>query len=237
MKLHYTHRLVLPVAVLLMLFGCTSEPEPVAPLPPEPPPLVPDPDPVSVDLNAHGQAQLLPVPPGPDEGLRGRRRMDVDQLDASIQRVTGGIAWTESGAGSSNLFEALSATLGKPNYIDSTQEDLTVSLLFEKFLGDAARSVCSELIVREQTAATQDRVLLVHADPETTLSTDSAAIAANLRYLVLRYHGQDLPEGDPRVTPWAWLFESSFHVSGGDTMASWQAVCVALITHPDFYSY
>ena len=237
MNPHYLHRLVLLAAVLLMAFGCNSEPAPVAPLPPEPPPQVPDPDPVSVDLNAHGQAQLLPVPAGPDEGLRGRRRMDIDQLDASIQRVTGGIAWTESGAGSDNLFEELSATLGKPNYIDSTQEDLTVSLLFQKFLGDAARSVCSELITQEQSAAAQDRVLLVHADPETTPSTDTAAIAANLRYLLLRYHGEDLPEGDPRVTPWTWLFESSFHVSDGDTMAAWRAVCVALITHPDFYSY
>ncbi len=237
MKPHYIHHLALSAAALLMALGCNSEPEPVAPLPPDPPPQAPDPDPVSVDLNAHGQAELLPVPPGPDEGLRGRRRMDIEQLDASIQRVTGGIAWTESGAGSDNLFEEMSVTLGVPNYIDSTQEDLSVSLLFEKFLGDAARSVCSELVIREQTAASEERVLLVHVGPEATPADDPETIAVNLRYLLLRYHGQDLSEGDPRVTPWTWLFESSFHVSGGDTMAAWQAVCVALITHPDFYSY
>jgi len=187
-------------------------------------------------MNPHGDAVLLPIPPGPDEGLRGRRRMDIDQLDASIQRVTGGIAWTESGPGSDNQFEELSSTLGKPDYIDSTQEDLTVSLLFEKFLGDAARSVCAELIESELAAAATERVLMVEVEPETTTAEDAAAIEANLRYLLLRYHGEDLPSGDSRLTPWTWLFESSVHVSGSP-VAAWHAVCVGLITHPDFYSY
>ena len=223
---------------VLLVVACgadsgSSEPAP----PPEPPaPAAPDPDPVGVSLTAHGEAHLLPIPPGPDEGLRGRRRMDIDQLDASIQRVTGGIAWTESGAGSRNMFEELSSTLGKPNYIDSTQEDLSVSLLFEKFLGDAGRSVCAELVVREQAVAASERVLMVEVDPETTATEDAAAVEANLRYLLLRYHGEELPSGDSRLTPWTWLFESAVHVSG-NPVAGWQTVCVGLITHPDFFSY
>lgn len=238
MNPHHIHCLILLAASVLVASGCNSGPDPVAPQPSAPTPEQPaTPDPVGVNLSPHGEAHLLPVPPGPDEGVRGRRRMDVDQLDASIQRVTGGIAWTESGAGSDNLFEELSATLGKPDYIDSTQEDLTVSLLFEKFLGDAAQVVCSELVAREQTVSAEERVLLVHAEPESTPADDAEGVEANLRYLLLRYHGQDLSEGDPRITPWSWLFESSLHVNDGNTMSAWQAVCVALIIHPDFYSY
>tara|TARA_Y100001968_G_scaffold331477_1_gene386295 strand:+ start:2341 stop:2832 length:492 start_codon:yes stop_codon:yes gene_type:complete len=163
--------------------------------------------------------------------------MDIDQLDASIQRVTGGIAWTEDGDPDDNLFEELASTLGKPDFIDSTQEDLTVSLLFQKFLGDAARSVCTELVQRELETPSSERVLLRYVDEETTPLEDAGAVQANLRYLLLRYHSELIPEGDPRVNPWSWLFESALHVNGGDVPAAWRTVCVALITHPDFYSY
>lgn len=224
-------------AVLVLAAGCNTDPVAPPAAPPAPSPQAPTPDPVDVNLSSHGQAHLLPIPPGPDEGLRGRRRMDIDQLDASIQRVTGGIAWTESGAGSDNMFTELSATLGKPDYINSTQEDLSVSLLFQKFLADAARSVCAELVEREQNVAASERVLMVHIDPETLPTDDPTASNDNLRYLLLRYHGEDLASDDARLTPWSWLLESSVHVNGGNAVAAWQAVCVGLITHPDFFSY
>lgn len=236
MNILRTSLLTLLAGGLLLVAGCTSGTDPVSPVPPPPAPAPPDPDPVGVGMNPHGEGLLLPVPPGPDEGLRGRRRMDIDQIDVSIQRVTGGIAWTESGPGSANLFEKLGSTLGKPDYLNSTQEDLTVSLLFEKFLGDAARSVCAELVERELTVAASERVLMVEVDPETTPAGDAAAIEANLRYLLLRYHGEDLPSEDSRLTQWTWLFESSVHVSG-NPVTGWQAVCIGLITHPDFFSY
>jgi hypothetical protein len=219
-----------------LVSGCSPDPAPVIPVPP-PAPAPLDPDPVGVIVNPHGDGHLLPVPPAPDEGLRGRRRMDIDQLDASIQRVTGGIAWTEgAGAGGDNLFVELASTLGKPNFLDATQEDLSVSLLFAKFLGDAARSVCDKLVQSELSAAASERVLMVAVSPETTTAEDAAAVEANMRYLLLHYHGQDLAAGDASLSQWSWLFESALHVSG-DPAVAWQAVCVALITHPDFYSY
>jgi hypothetical protein len=228
--------LVALAGVLSLTPGCTSDPAPVIPVPP-PAPAPPDPDPVGVTMNPHADGHLLPIPPAPDEGLRGRRRMDIDQLDASIQRVTGGIAWTEgAGIGGDNLFVKLASTLGKPDFLDITQEDLSVSLLFTKFLGDAARSVCGKLVQSELSAAASERVLMVFVSPETSPGEDAAAIEANMRYLLLRYHGQDLAVGDAGLSQWSWLFESTLHVSGNPATA-WQAVCVALITHPDFYSY
>ena len=69
--------------------------------------------------------------------------MNLDQLNAATQQLMGGLEWSEVRNGSPvNLFEALSETLGKPDFIESTEEDLTPSSLFLKFLSDAAGELC-----------------------------------------------------------------------------------------------
>ena len=76
---------------------------------------------------------------------RERRRMDVDQLEASLREVTGGIGWERmngDGTVRTRYFREYADTLGMPDYINSSAEDLSVSLLFQKFLDDAARSAC-----------------------------------------------------------------------------------------------
>jgi hypothetical protein len=71
---------------------------------------------------------------------RPRRRMNLEQLDRAIQQVSGGLMWSERRNNNDvNLFESLSSTLGKPDFIEQTHEDLTPSSLFIKFLDDAAR--------------------------------------------------------------------------------------------------
>jgi len=70
---------------------------------------------------------------------RPLRRMHVDQLQASIERVTGGIRWTD---GDDDLLEELAGTLGRPDYLEVTHEDLEPGLVFQKFLDDAAIAVC-----------------------------------------------------------------------------------------------
>ena len=42
--------------------------------------------------------------------------------------------------------------------------------------------------------------------------------------------------GSPDLASWTWLMESTLHVNP-DPVESWRAVCVALINHPDFYTY
>lgn len=171
-----------------------------------------------------------------DQRGRDYQRMDIDQLDAAIRSVTGGISWTEqTPEGSVNLFEKLSGTLGKPEYLDSTTEDLVPGLLFQKFLADAAASACTGLIEAEKQRAATDRTFLVALDfPET--ATNPAAVEENLRHALLIFHGRDVPTGDPTLAPWRTLVADTVAATSDPAMA-WRAACVALILHPDFYSY
>ena len=192
---------------------------------------------VPVDLNPSVDSELLPEMPAADEGIRARRRMDIAQLDASMQVVSDGIGWTEidNDGQEVNLFESLSATLGVPDFIGRTSEDRTASVVFEKFLGDAARSVCSAMVGREMGGPTQ-RTLMKYVSDEDDWESNPVAIETNMRYLLLRFHGTKYGPGDPGLEAWLWLFRSSMH-DGSEPPLAWHTLCVALFTHPDFYSY
>lgn len=215
-------------SLFLGVAACTAEPEPVAP----PEVIEPMADPQPVDIAKEGEGELTGHPPAPEAPWANRRRMDIDQLDASMQRVVG-LAWEDSAG--RNQFVELASTLGKPDYIDSTQEDLTVSLLFQKFLGDAARDVCERRADGEADGDLEP-LLMSHVTAETTVETDAAAVDANLAELLLRFHGQSVAPDSDRMNPWRWLFTSTVHVTE-DPVLGWRAVCVGLLTHPDFYSY
>jgi hypothetical protein len=210
----------------LLLAGCAAEPAPPTPVVP------PMADPEPVDLAKQGEGDLTGQAPAPEAPWANRRRMDIGQLSASMQAVTG-LAWTDS-AGRDQFLE-LAGTLGVPDYVDSTQEDLTVSLLFQKFLGDAARDVCARRAEGEADGSLEG-LLMAHVEPSTTPESDPEAVDENLRALLLRFHGQDIDPTDARMSPWRWLFTSTVHVTN-DPVLGWRAVCVGLLTHPDFYSY
>ena len=187
-----------------------------------------------VALVSQGDATLLPFV---EPMRRARQRMTIPQLSDSLVRVTGGIGWTESNGGvEEDLFEVFAASLGVPDYVEATREDRAASALFHKFLDEAARYACSELVVRETSGQPYESQLMVHANATDTLTSAPEAVDANLRYLLLRYHGRKLHEDAPALTPWRWLFESVSHVSG-DPAIGWRSVCIALVSHPDFYSY
>lgn len=213
--------------------------EPEAPVErPDPPVERPDevaprPGPSAMDVDGEnvGQAELAPPAPVRYPTSRARRRMNVDQLDAAFRRTSGGIGWTEQrGNNTINLFEELSATLGKPDYIQITSESLEPSALFQKFLDDAGRKVCAEIVERDRRSPA-DAVLLPDAGPDGEVDIDG-----HLRHLVLRWHGRDLALDSPDLMHWRWLYDSVDFV-GKDDATAWEAVCATLYTHPDFYSY
>ena len=179
---------------------------------------------------------LPPDPPGPatEAPVRPRRRMDIDQLDASIRRVTGGIGWTEMRNGVEiNLFVDLSATLGKADFIQTTVDNLETSAIFQKFLGDAARSVCERRIAADLAAPNPaDRVVM----PAQAEALEPGALETRLGQLRSDFHSLRMLPDSPEMASWRWLYESTMHVSGQPARA-WNAVCVALLTHPDFYTY
>ena len=62
------------------------------------------------------------------------------------------------------------------------------------------------------------------------------AVEDNIRHLLLRFHSRVVEPGSDTLDGWLWLHESAGFVSANPNLA-WNAVCVGLITHPDFYSY
>lgn len=222
-------------ACALIWAGCFAEPSATRPGPQPQPPAALPPVPVSVDPGT--PVDLEPPPPVPEAPSRERRRMDLDQLDSTIRSVTGGIGWTETrGSREINLFEDLAQTLGKPDYLQITDEDLEPSAMFQKFMDDASRSVCLALMEAEASRPSAERVFFVHAAPTDRLTDAPDKVVANLQYLLLRFHGRKLTPDAAELEPWRWLMQSAEHVT--DQQAEvWRTLCVGLMTHPDFYTY
>lgn len=270
MRLKHLTTCVAGCAALLSL-GCQDGPDrtPESPVPPgveapeqprpSPRPDVQDPverpapDGIEVDVEEEGRADLRPhvedEPPG-----RPRRRLNIDQLEDAMLQVSGGIGWTEQrGNDTVNVFSELSRTLGKPDYLQITEEDLEPTILFQKFLGDASRSVCGKMLERDLATIAIEmdyaarpyrdppddlpaKTLMKHVTPEDTWQSNPEAVDANLRALLARFHGKVVREGDDAALEnWRWLVQSGRHVS--EPSQAWMAVCVALFSHPDFYTF
>jgi hypothetical protein len=222
------------LALAAGLAGCAVEPPPVAPVTP--------------DGTVEDQ-DTTPLRPEDTTRGRDRRRMDLDQLTASIARVTGGLSWKNRAGG--DRFAELAPTLGKPDYVNNTQEDLNASLLFAKFLDDAASDVCTQLVDREYGGG--ERTLRVTAEPGDLLDGEGAdRVRADLRQALLRFHGRTLTADSTELDAWIWLFRTSSEVAsegqGPDqpgvdanpetrARTAWRTTCVALLTHPDFYTW
>ena len=193
---------------------------------------------VGLALDANDERRVIPRP---------LRRMNIDQLQNAISRVSNGMGWTERLNGRDvNLFQELASTLGKPDYAFATEEDLEATVLFQKFLDDAARSVCNKMLLADldaieaQTngdAVDHDPLLLVHVSPEDSMDTSEDAVNANLQTLLKRFHGRVVVDSDaPMMHHWQWLYRTGTFVTQSPAEA-WLGVCVGLFTHPHFYMY
>jgi len=185
-----------------------------------------------VPLDRLGTSNLSPDTPAPEPGVRNRQRLDLDQLDRALEDATG-FRWT-AGDTDQGMLDTLAATLGKPDYVQTTMEDLTPSLLFHKFLDDAGRSVCTRLITAEAERAPEERIFLVAVDPASPLE-DATGVDETLANALLRFHGRHAATDDPRLDVWRWLLDNT--PASDDPLLPWTNVCVGLITHPDFYAY
>ena len=206
----------------LFTLGCTTEVDPQEPSSPPPPALATE----SADLDIH------PVP-NPYETVeessdsipvRDLRRMNLDQLQHAIEEVTG--------HGYEGLNDA-SGALGKPDYIQIIKEIREPELFFQKYLQDAAHKTCDSLLDDEEEAAQENRRFLKYVEIG---EEEPVAVKENLSFLLLRFHGHRYPLEHPQVELWYSLFEG-IQESTEDTQTTWKAMCVALIRHPNFYSY
>ena len=228
------------ILLTITLLACsTNEKTPTT----EPPVSQPEPsaetldtgDPITVEVE---EDDFGSVETAPNDLLPGRdrKRMEISQLRKVIPQVTGGIEWTEGyGYEGDDMLDRFSDTLGVPDYFYTTIEDKDASLIFEKYLGDAARSVCSKLIDLEATG-TGDGVFLSGVTVDDTWASNSQAIESNLILQIKRFHGIDYESGDPDLEEWSWLFRTT-HLRTGETKKAWRAVCVTLMLHPYFFTY
>ena len=208
---------VMAVLALALSFGCGA---------------VENSEPVPVTTTVVGEGDVVGVQSLEPDG-RDRRRLDLDQIDASILAATG-FGWVDDEG--RNRFDQLASTLGRADYRNTTQEDRTPSLVFQKFLADAAHSVCGKLVQTDSSRPSVDRIFFLHAEIGDTVKANHDAVEDNIRHLLLRFHSRVVEPGSDTLDGWLWLHESAGFVSANPNLA-WNAVCVGLITHPDFYSY
>lgn len=198
-----------PLLLAALLLGCTAEPM----APPPPPP-------------AEVARQVLPpMPEGhPDVAAlsvlsRGTRRMSVEQLERSLDSIG------QLPPGSVKLPDSLALTLGRPDYLQVTEETLEPSPLFMKFMMDLGGIFCSNVSDGDPARPLEQRVLTRFSNRD-----------ENLRYLVLRFTGIEGAAADPYVERLRPVFEQGRSGAKGEA-SGWQAVCVALFTSPEFLLY
>ncbi len=169
---------------------------------------------------------------------RAAGRMTIEQLARSIPIVTDGLAWTEDfGQGPADMLQVLAPTLGAPDYLRVTEENLEPTLIIAKFLQDASQRICLRWVARDAGLEPADRSLVSHAD---WASTDEALVRENLRRLQLRFYARHVAEADdPALDPLYQLFVDASSTAPAERAArdGWLAVCIAMMTDPEFVLY
>ncbi|MEX1363137.1 MAG: hypothetical protein AB1Z98_08430 [Nannocystaceae bacterium] len=154
------------------------------------------------------------------------RRMSASQFHRSLVEVTGQ-PWPE--------YERFAGAMGRADFSEITEEGRELSVTFDKFVHDAALYSCSAAVAAD-VAGQQPAIVLRWAEVS---DRDEAALRRNLEYLMLRSLGQQVREDDPRVEPWMDLLTGPTEERLDDALMAelWTAVCVGLVTHPDFVTY
>jgi hypothetical protein len=205
-------------------------------------------------LVPEGEAPALPLDHPPvDMGEekpapRGAQRMNLEQLRASFDTALGprpdggSFAWMY---GSRTGLDSFSRALGEADFITTVEDDLDSSPLYLKFMDDAARASCNSAISSDNAeSAPNRRSLIRHVSFGQTVETHPEEVDANLRDLLLRFHGRRVPAGSPELEPIRALFSETFagaREAGRSQIAAtqdaWRAVCVTLLTAPEFHLY
>ena len=222
----------IPTIIFAFLFGCTNK-EAVSP--------VETTTETNQPITEQEQEQEQSTPGIEDETIgegsiepqetaasRNRLRMNIDQLRSAMEQITGGVIWK---SGNTDMWKKYQNTLGYPDYMETMSEDLSSSVIFQKFLGDAATYSC-EAWIENEASATEPR-FFVYADTE---QSDETAIRTNLIHLRYLIHGQKNTAEDPIIDSYFKLYRLVLQRTN-DSISAWNTVCVGFFTHPDFFTY
>lgn len=171
---------------------------------------------------------------------RAPRRLSVAQLARSIEVLTGGVRWVEDlGQGPVDMLTLLAPTLGVADFRNITHESLEPSLLMSKFVQDGAQRVCAAWVRQEREPATRTGSLVKSPEGTPWGSLEPEHVRANLSRLLVRFFAYSpQPSDDPRVEALYELFSMVAESAPSEPAAdAWGAVCLALMTDPEFLMY
>ena len=166
--------------------------------------------------------------PDAEAVYRNKKRMKIAHVKTSMERVSGGISWEINGR---DKWDDYSDTLGVPDYQFTVREDRTISVMFQKFLDDAAAHTCTEWVQQEISGT--ERAFFSEIEPD---ELDLEKIRLNMVSLRRRFHGQITPVDASIVDSLVDLHYTVVQRSDSLEQA-WTSVCIALFTHPDFFMY
>lgn len=192
---------------------------------------------------------------------RPPRRLSVDQLRASLLSVTG-YTWVASrtipdpsaASGTrtvpnADMLEALAATLGRADFLNTTSHAIDPAVTFSKLASDAARVACRQSVTDDldQPDAARRR-LLREVGPTVTAAADEAAVRRNIVYMARRFWGRSLALGGAEVNAILTVFRTASTTAevregmrvtrpAGAPADGWRAVCIAMATDPQFLTY
>ena len=152
------------------------------------------------------------------------KRMTVPQVRDSMVRISGGVHWGDE---DESNWDAYAETLGVADYQLRVENDRSPSVMFQKFLDDAATASCLGWI------QAPDTTFFSAEDPT---SVERADLVANIVGLRWQIQGKAKDSTALIVADYEALFVKT-HQRTESLDAAWQTVCVAMFTHPDFFMY
>lgn len=227
---------LLSILAVAALVGCKSDPPAST--------TGPDEHDVTVDETS------IPHDLGPGlkpEKSRDVRRMKLDTLQASMTAVAGKdvygnpIFWHFNGVdGFSDA--AFGKALGRPDFLTATTESNVSNALYLKFVGDAARDICTQMAKNDLLRSDATTRTLFPKAPVDGSASD-AQITENLQYLILRFLGLRVDAADPMIPALRKVFDagtSSVALPGGAELTpaaeGFRGVCVTLFESPLFHN-
>ena len=159
-----------------------------------------------------------------EESISSRRqlkRMTVAQVRDAMEQISG-VPW---GSSNQSNWDVYSNTLGVADYQSRVKSDRAPSVMFQKFLDDAAVETCSAWIDLPDSS-------FFSIDRESTTRED---IQANILHIHWLIQGK-ARNYTPIVDDYSELFFTVLQRTTSADLA-WQSVCVASFTHPDFFMY
>jgi hypothetical protein len=193
----------------------TVSEEPVTPVTP-PEPSVPE-----VEETEVGEGEIVPTA---SVHARQLKRMTVSQVRDAMEQISGGVRWGDE---DDSDWDVYAGTLGVADYQLRVENDRSPSVMFQKFLDDAATSTCLAWL-----QATGSSFYAI----DDSSSTDRDDVRSNIVALRWQIQGKERDASVPIIDDYEQLFIRANERTESLDYA-WQTVCVAMFTHPDFFMY